>query len=1039
MQQDGTIYTAKPSEYTEIVVGDEKQPEFYPRVKIKKWDNEVNLSVGLTNPIAGSTVVQEGEQITWSNSDTEARFYPISAGVKPKPTKIRRVLKNKLIQPYEASAEYEFMRHRANRLLTIIDIATYITPPMLMHFDAMPTGRYTQVEDDGHAIDYDYADKSAYHPNDMIMPKVGRIPANRIYSPYTVSANPYYADEGLVTIDIQYGYINVPGIENVWCDSIVEVLANHGIEVIRPTERTKLYFKHKGRLVKFHSAENARGVVLGYFNLNCMYNKAYDYYKPGVEQDVRDEYAYGIQTAHPEITIDVVNEIVDLFAKKLSLPIDDTEYTSDEWESIRAIIPQHKDVDWIREAKRQDANWFHTVPRDGFEFEFDVYEKPDTNIFELSITTKGLDFYRQEALTPKEIEEGSSRDPDVVGSYAVYHSESKYNNEYQTGKAFHIYRPIARDANGIAYFCDMDIDIENSIMRITVPQIFLDEATYPIIIDPTFGYGSVGASATGFGNQIMGTVQTMPEAGYVTSMSAYISTGGSTTADFYQFEFGLYDTSGNYLAQSGNTNTTANLNGWSTLNLNSAYNLPSASYVLSTWGYVFPGTYSTPSTGIMTIAYDSTVGKTSKYASSTYSADNWPSTVTFTNWSDIQLSIYATYTVPIGYKWPIMMGNAQAMAATARYMPMYGGSSTGWATSASAQSVVSPSDAWYSDFRFDLTTAPGGVTARAMSVSGNIPATITGAAVTATNTTDVVNLAAGTSLYIGNAPTGTPASSTGNKWRLAVTSTYQAWYSTSISALSTTATRFMGVQDGKGLSTTGAAATSTMPNDSGTIKNARCNIVGGTLGSGSYTITLVINGSDTSIIMALNSTTYFATDTDTVAVTNSNTLYWKIVPSVGPAPDAGVWVAISCEYESVTPGRGIVFGGVSTSVSGTTYSSSFDAWNATETLISARAVTHTIIALRADLSVAPSSTNTRTLTFRKAAVDQTPAITITSTAVSGSWSGSLAVATDDLIDFKHTSTGAPTASNLFWSYVFTAPAVAVAVTYAPRMLLMGVG
>jgi len=383
-----------------------------------------------------------------------------------------------------------------------------------------------------------------------------------------------------------------------------------------------------------------------------------------------------------------------------------------------------------------------------------------------------------------------------------------------------------------------------------------------------------------------------------------------------------------------------------------------------------------------------------------------------------------------------MMGNSAALAASARYAPMYGGSATAWATNASASSVVSTSDAWYSDFRFDLTTAPGGVTARTMSVSENIPATITGAAVTATNSTDVVYLNAGTSLYIGNAPTGTPATSTGNKWRLAVTNTYQAWYSTSISALSTTANRFMGVQDGKGLSTTAASATSTMPNEPGTIRNARCKIVGGTLGSGSYTITLVKGGIDTSIIMTLNSSTSFATDTDTVAVTNSNTLYWKIVPST---PDAGVWVAISCEYESATAGRGIIFGGTSTNVTGTTYSSSFDAWNATETLISARAVTHTIIALRADLSNAPGSTNTRTLTFRKNAANQTPAITITSTATSGTWSGSLAVTTDDLIDVQHSSTGAPASSNLFWSYVFTAPAVAVTATYAPQMLLMGVG
>ena len=179
--------------------------------------------------------------------------------------------------------------------------------------------------------------------------------------------------------------------------------------------------------------------------------------------------------------------------------------------------------------------------------------------------------------------------------------------------------------------------------------------------------------------------------------------------------------------------------------------------------------------------------------------------------------------------------------------------------------------------------------------------------------------------------------------------------------------------------------------------------------------------------MVLDSSNAFKTSASTVAVTgttpaSAHTLYWKIVPSAGTAPSAALRVAISCEYQSNTAGNGIVFGGDSANVSGTTYSSSYDAWNATESLISSLSVTHTIIALRADLSAAPSSTNTRTLTLRKNAADQTPAITITSTAVTGSWSGSLAIATDDLTAFSHTSTGTPANSSLFWSYVFTAPA-----------------
>ena len=389
------------------------------------------------------------------------------------------------------------------------------------------------------------------------------------------------------------------------------------------------------------------------------------------------------------------------------------------------------------------------------------------------------------------------------------------------------------------------------------------------------------------------------------------------------------------------------------------------------------------------------------------------------------------------------MGNSQAMAATLRYMPMDGGSATTWGTTAANQAVISPFEGYYSNFRFDVTTAPGGVTAREMSVSGYIPATISGAAVTASSTGAVV-LAAGTNLYIQNVPTGTPASSTGNEWRLNVTSANQAWYATSITALSTTATRYNGVQEAAGLSTSAGPATSTMPNDSGTIKTARCKLLDGTLtGAGTYTVTLVKGGVDTAISMVLDSSNSFNTDASTVAVTgttpaSADTLYWKIVPSAGTAPSAALRVAITCEYQSDTAGRGIVFGGDSANVSGTTYSSSYDVWNATESLISSLAVTHTIIAMRADLSATPGSTHTRTLTFRKnAAGVNTPAITISNPSVTGSWSGSYAIATDDLIAVEHSSTGTPANSSLFWSYVFTAPAVS---TSSLRLLgLTGVG
>ncbi len=137
----------------------------------------------------------------------------------------------------------------------------------------------------------------------------------------------------------------------------------------------------------------------------------------------------------------------------------------------------------------------------GFEFEWVLPEKPKDNVLEASIQTKGLDFLYQPPLTQEEIDQGTSRPENVVGSYAVYHSTKGTVNrdglkDYKTGKAFHIYRPKAIDANGNEVWCDLAIDIDAGMLLVTVPQEFLDKALYPVLVDPTFGYTSAGASLT---------------------------------------------------------------------------------------------------------------------------------------------------------------------------------------------------------------------------------------------------------------------------------------------------------------------------------------------------------------------------------------------------------------------------------------------------------------------------------------------------------------------------------------------------------------
>jgi len=178
----------------------------------------------------------------------------------------------------------------------------------------------------------------------------------------------------------------------------------------------------------------------------------------------------------------------------------------------------------------------------GFEFEWVLNKKPKSNVLRTTIQHKGLDFFYQPALTAEEIKQGDVRPENVVGSYAVYHS-TKRNNivggmEYQTGKAFHIYRPHAVDAKGVQVWCELDI--KEGELTVTVPEDFLDKASYPVVVDPTFGYSSVGASdyTIGFGGEGLfkngrfskrvGNVYTLGVSGDVESISAYTSGNNST-------------------------------------------------------------------------------------------------------------------------------------------------------------------------------------------------------------------------------------------------------------------------------------------------------------------------------------------------------------------------------------------------------------------------------------------------------------------------------------------------------------------------------
>lgn len=285
----------------------------------------------------------------------------------------------------------------------------------------------------------------------------------------------------------------------------------------------------------------------------------------------------------------------------------------------------------------------------GVEFDTILEEKPVSNRIIFPIETQNLDFFYQPPLDeentdpnltciPTECKDKDGnivnfRPENVVGSYAVYH-ESKQGDyskmggkNYMAGKAFHIYRPKVNDSAGNEIWGELNIDEQAGTLTITVDQAWLDNAVYPVIIDPTFGYTTKGATQfADTGDVIRGYIASSTEAGTVTSISVYIKyyNGGATKSALYK------DSDKSLQGYTEEWTTTSGWDNWKAFNIISGGSLSAIDYHIvywknSTWDYFY---------------YDSATGK---YRAQAVNYGTWPdpwNPIT----SNLAFSIYATYT-----------------------------------------------------------------------------------------------------------------------------------------------------------------------------------------------------------------------------------------------------------------------------------------------------------------------------------------------------------------------------------------------------------
>ena len=182
--------------------------------------------------------------------------------------------------------------------------------------------------------------------------------------------------------------------------------------------------------------------------------------------------------------------------------------------------------DYKTYTKRISTNTFDI----GLIFEVE----PSTNAWEFDILGyNDFDFYYQGVLSQEEINSGMKRPDNVIGSYAVYFKDQ------MKGKAFHIYRPQMIDKLMNKIWCNMSYG--KGKLKIVCDKLWLKNASYPILLDPTLGYTSIGATdfANSFSCYHSWVLGCMPENGTATKVSLCAWTTGYMKTMIYD-DYAVY-------------------------------------------------------------------------------------------------------------------------------------------------------------------------------------------------------------------------------------------------------------------------------------------------------------------------------------------------------------------------------------------------------------------------------------------------------------------------------------------------------------------
>ena len=134
---------------------------------------------------------------------------------------------------------------------------------------------------------------------------------------------------------------------------------------------------------------------------------------------------------------------------------------------------------------RRRSHRFTILGDKSFEYDCILLKEPESNVISLKMEgAENFDFFRQPDFV---------KEPLLKGSYAVYKKETIIGEG--TGKLCHIHRPEIIDARGRR--CWGELAVVGNELHITIPEWWLAEAEYPVVVDPMVGTSTVGSLILG--------------------------------------------------------------------------------------------------------------------------------------------------------------------------------------------------------------------------------------------------------------------------------------------------------------------------------------------------------------------------------------------------------------------------------------------------------------------------------------------------------------------------------------------------------------